>query len=306
MSENTETKQAESKEVAVVTLPIAAPDRTDIETKINNLVDQTSRVVIATDGDMEKATDLVKLLKTIKKRAEDKRKELSGPFDKQAKAINKEWNPWITKVDTAAKKVEGLLTVYAREKAAEERRKREEAIAEQERLALEEAERIAENARKQAAEEKAKADLAAKEAEKAGEHKAAQEIRAAAETKAENITAGADEMAAAALDTTTKAVSITKSQGALNTVRGDYGGTGSLRRTLQRELIDITKVPKIFLVVDEKAINQHVKDYRDAATLAADLKGLKGKEKDAYIFERMSKLEIPGFRFYWSEDFTVR
>lgn len=300
------TEETKTKEVQTVTFPIEAVDRTDIESKVTDLLAQTDRVAINNDTDMQKGADLVKFLKNLRKRSDEKRKELTKPFNEQAKAINKEWNPWIEKLDKAVKKVESLMTVYANEVERKKQEERKKLIAEQEARALEEAQRIQDEADKRAEEERKKAEAEAQEAKEAGDHGAAAEIIANAESQAENIRTHAQEIAETTVDNVARSTSIAKAARSAPAARGDFGGIASLKRTLKHELIDITKVPAKFLIVNEAEIRKAEKEYRDLVKETATKIGLKGKEAEAYIFEKMSEFRIAGFRFYWDQNVSVR
>lgn len=104
--------------------------------RLSKLLAQTPRVEVTDQETYTKAGDLLKLIKSSRKKLDDVRKELTGPVDKALKAVNKYFRETaFNEVDAAERAVKAKMAEWYRE---EERRKAEEA-----RRAAEEAERQA-------------------------------------------------------------------------------------------------------------------------------------------------------------------
>jgi len=117
-----------------MSLVTQSPNENEIELKATQLIEMSDRVVITSDDEVQKASDLVKFIKTLYKKAEDERTSLVKPFNDGVKAINARFKTYTDPLAQAETKVKKEILSYEQEKA---RLRREEA----ERVAKEEAEK---------------------------------------------------------------------------------------------------------------------------------------------------------------------
>lgn len=109
------------------------------------------------------------------------------------------------------------------------------------------------------------------------------------------------------VDDTVKAGAIATATTRTGAVRGDYGATASLQRKWTFKIFNKSEVPEAYKVVNESALRQFIGEVRSEATVAAERHGLKGKEKEARIYELMNvNLTLPGVEFYTEESARVR
>lgn len=110
--------------------------------RLTQLLAQVPRVEVTDQASNEKATDLIKLIKTSRKKLDDVRKELTGPVDRALKAVNKYFRETaFQEADAAEKDIKGKIAAWytiERQRREEEARRRAEAE-EAKRLELAEA-----------------------------------------------------------------------------------------------------------------------------------------------------------------------
>ncbi len=90
--------------------------------KANDLLAQGKRAEIAERTDYENGTDFRKVVSGIRKRLEDKRKELVDPYSKRVRSINAEFKKVRDVFDEADDQVKGKMTVWHN---VEEKRQRD-------------------------------------------------------------------------------------------------------------------------------------------------------------------------------------
>lgn len=111
---------------------INLPDTTELTNRADDLISSVGRAVIDSPENENKGGDLLKMLKTIIKKAEDDRKAIVKPINDSVKLINVKYKEITNPVDQAIKDLTKKLTDYkleqqriAREKEEAERQKRE-------------------------------------------------------------------------------------------------------------------------------------------------------------------------------------
>lgn len=183
-----------------------------------------------------RVADQIKQVSACIKTANGSRAQVKQPYLDGGRLVDTFFKGVTDPLDKAKKDVQQKLTVWERAKAAEERRRREEA----ERKAREEAEAARKAAEEAAAKLESDDDLnGAIDAEEAANQAAADAARAEKE---------ADAKAAA-----------------LHTTRGDYGASSSLRtfwsfRNLNRDAIDLNALrPHLPQDALEKAVRAYIK-----------------------------------------------
>lgn len=110
-----------------------------ISGRAGELVSMASRCVIQTDEDLEKASDLLKFIKTTYKKAEEERKSITDPINASVKILNSRFKTITDPLANAEKDIKAKILSYELEK----RKKAEEEA----RRQAEEAARLAEEAR---------------------------------------------------------------------------------------------------------------------------------------------------------------
>lgn len=142
------------------------PIRGDSATEFNKFAlsvsDQVTKIAIKNQEDYETASNLLKDIKDMAKKAEDARKKITSPLDQAKSAVMDLFRPTATALENCEKHLKSLMITYANE---------------QERLRREQEEKLrkaaeAEEARKR----KALEERAIKAAEKGNEEKA-EELR---------------------------------------------------------------------------------------------------------------------------------
>lgn len=98
--------------------------------RCDDLIDQSSRVVIQNDTDQDRAGDLLKLLKDLKKDIEEQRKEDTAPLREAQQEINARYKPLDDKLKAAICRVNNGMVHYSEEQhRLEQQRREEEALA---------------------------------------------------------------------------------------------------------------------------------------------------------------------------------
>ena len=167
------------------------------------------------DEDAAKATSLAERLRAIEREEEAARKAAKGLFDKGGKTIQSAFTPRISRLTIAREKMTGRVTRHQRRKADERRREQEEA--------------------NRKAREAEQARLAAElKAAQTGDMAAVDAARQAEDEQQE----AAAKAAKAAAD---------KAQ-----VRGTSGAMATTQTVYSLRVVDLAKVPREYLVLDEK------------------------------------------------------
>lgn len=210
---------------------ISVEDQALLETtreQFTAIIDSARNFVVADDDGLERATDMVKVIKGGKSNLEKRRKEIVGPYNDQVKVINNTFKKVSESADGAVNALGGQMTQYhlqveARLRKEEEERRKLEA----EELRVKEAE----------LREKAALEDQDVEAEMEKVHEREQELKGP----------------------------ITKAPKSVS--RGDYGSS-SVRKTWTFSLKDITKVPAIYLQLNEVAVRNAISSgHRNIAGL---------------------------------------
>ena len=102
--------------------------------RLTQLLAQVPRVEVTDEESNERATDLLKLIKTSRKKLDEIRKELTGPVDRAVKAVNKYFRETaFLEADSAEKEIKTKMASWytierqRREEAARRRAEAEEA-----------------------------------------------------------------------------------------------------------------------------------------------------------------------------------
>ncbi len=218
-------------EVTISDSLISVEDQALLETtreRFTAIIESAKNFVVADDNGLERATDMVKVIKGGKSNLEIRRKELVGPYNEQVKIINNTFKKVSESADGAVKALGGQMTQYhlqveARLRKEEEERRRLEAT----------------ELKSQEAELREKAALEG------------QDVEAEMEKIQER-----EQGLKGPMTTVPKSVS-----------RGDYGSS-SVRKTWTFTLKDITKVPVIYLQLNETAVRSAISSgHRNIAGL---------------------------------------
>lgn len=188
-------------------LELVQPNQLDlskITLEKNELLDQSTRVVVTNDDQERLAGDLLKMVKNLIKAAEDERTTIVKPFNDGVKAINLKYKDITGPLEIAKANIEKALKPYALKKLQD--------LREKERLAQQELEK-----------------KALEEAAQAPTQEAAEEVLNTAVAAVERIPQA-------------------------STVRGQYGSVTSKRIKYGFEIVDVEKIPREYLVVDEKKV----------------------------------------------------
>lgn len=94
---------------------IETPDTTEISTRAEDLIASVGRAVIDSPETENKGGDLLKMLKTIKAKAEEDRKTITGPINAALKAINAKYKLVTVPVDGAIKDLNQKMVTYKME-----------------------------------------------------------------------------------------------------------------------------------------------------------------------------------------------
>lgn len=103
----------------------------EVSGRAGELVAMAERCEIETVEDLEKASDLLRFIKTTYKKAEDERKSITDPINKSVKALNAKFKTITDPLSAAEEKVKAKILAFEKER----RRKAEEEAREQARLA---------------------------------------------------------------------------------------------------------------------------------------------------------------------------
>lgn len=199
----------------------------EIVQRKNDLVSQAERCEVTGSASAEAASDLGKILLTVRQRADADRRSLVDPLNQVVKDINARYKPVLDALQRGRELVQGKLTTWQRE---EQRKAEEQALAEAEE-------------RRQAAEEAARQAAEAAKANATDPEEAATQARAQAEQEADR-----------AFNRAAERNVVTRSMGT--------GAQASLRDNWTWELEDIQKLaaerPDL-VVPNTKAINELVR-----------------------------------------------
>lgn len=182
------------------------------------IIESAKNFVVADDDGLERATDMVKVIKNGKSHLEKRRKELVGPYNEQVKTINNTFKKIGEMADGATSTLSSQMTQYHLQ--VEVRLRKEE----EDRRKLE-----AEKLKSQEEELREKAALENQDVE----------------AEMEKVQERQSELAGPII-ATPKSVS-----------RGDFGSS-SVRKTWTFDLKDITKVPARYLQLNEKAVRNAI------------------------------------------------
>ena len=196
---------------------------------------------IESDEEMDKATDLVTLIKSCSKNIESYRTSAVRPINEVVKKINGKHKKYTDDLDKAAKAMEGLMLVYHQAQRAI-------AEAEEKRIAEErEAERLVEAERLEK-----EASIKLVDAERLAAEGKTTEAEAMLKDSAETA-----ESSAQALNDATDIpapVVLVRQQ-----ARGNYGGVGSTRKRWTFRVEDMSKIPLEYLEINEVAVNAAIR-----------------------------------------------
>jgi hypothetical protein len=132
---------------------INLPDTTELTNRADDLISSVGRAVIDSPENENKGGDLLKMLKTIIKKANDERTSIVKPINDSVKMINQKYKGITDPVNQAVKDLTKKLTDYKLEQQRIAREKEEQERKEREAKALEEAARLEEQGKSDAAEE---------------------------------------------------------------------------------------------------------------------------------------------------------
>lgn len=186
---------------------------------------------------VQRCTDFVAQCKATLKAAEEKRKELKGPIDAQAKAIQDTFKTMSEQLEKPMRALEEQLGAYA----AQQRRIAEEKARAEREAAEAEARRIREAAE---AEARAAAVAAAQAKSQQEADRAAQQMAKALETQQ----AAEDAQKAAEKAGQVQSANLT----------GEYGSTGYASRRWTFEVENLAAVPRHYMAIDNAAIREAI------------------------------------------------
>lgn len=98
-----------------VAIKLESEKELEILSNAGELIQMADRVVINSHEDNEKASDLVKFIKTCFKKAEDDRKGITDPLNAVIKNINARYKKITEPLESAEKKVKSAMLTYAQE-----------------------------------------------------------------------------------------------------------------------------------------------------------------------------------------------
>jgi hypothetical protein len=183
------------------------------------------------DDTLGEVAENVRMANALTRSAEDKRKTEKAPFLAGERTVDGWFKTFGAPIATALQPVQAAMNDYGARKLADERAK-------------------AEKARKDAEAEEARALAAAAEAMRNRGPNVDDALATAAEASKVAEQAGNVAMSRPA---------------ALTKTRGMYGASASVRTTWRWEVTDFAAIPRAFLMVDENAIKEAVRDSRDAS-----------------------------------------
>lgn len=244
------------------TFTIVAPDQHDLMNKSQNLIQQTDKIEINNDVDLEKSGDLVKFLRIIFKKAEKQRTDLTSPILTTKKKIDADYKKITDPIKNAIAVAQNIMTKYVNERERLLQIERDEQIKIHEEVALTLAEQTQITEGKYAAE--------------------------------------------SVIEQATIDIALVENSTIKTKVYSDYGSTTSSIKIRKWRINDIKKIQDKFLMLDESAIRQCIKSYKEVVDSDADSKGLKGKERESFTKEKMSDLKISGIEFYFETKACVR
>jgi DNA repair ATPase RecN len=222
--------------------PISGDSAKEFNDGAMQLSDWSNAMSINNQHDYEGAATLLKSIKDMSKKAEDARKKITTPLDQAKAAVMDLFRPTATALENCEKHVKGLMITYSNEqeriRKVEEERLRKIAQAEEDRQR-----KIKE---KQEAEWRAKEEKARKEAEelaKAGNAEAARKAQEEADKAAAKAEERRQQAAEVFVPAPTIASSVEKPQGV------------SMKKNWKARVIDINKVPRNYMIVNEKMLD---------------------------------------------------
>lgn len=188
---------------------------TDRLNRINLLVEAKARIPakIESKEQSEKLTDYIAQIKKCAKAVEDERKRIKSPVTDLGRAIDARAKALQAPLDECDRLARKVLTSYL---AEQDRIAQEEARAERERLAAEAARREAE--------------------------------------------AKTDEDLSAAIEAEERAQAVPLEPAKPVSARGEMGTHAGLRKSWDYSLVDLDQVPRQYLTLDEKAVKAAIKD----------------------------------------------
>lgn len=276
-----------------------AETHTDLSGRATALAAMAGRLPEACDDvdTAQRLADGIKSCAAFIKNSEAARVSAKEPHLQASRAVDGWFKKLAEPVESVQSKMKSLLTVYQRKVEAEERRLREEAAAEADRVRREEerARRAAEAAAREAQLQAQEAERKQREAEEAARNAktlAAKEAAAKAKAEAEAAEAAAQkardvaaQQAATAAGAKvqaqdTKAAALER-PAELTRTRTDLGSVASLVRTWGYEVVNEDEIPRMFLTVDDAAIKAFIKARTDKKTGVCNAKipGVKLVEK---------------------------
>lgn len=232
----------------------------EILAQANPLVQQAEAIVVASPEEAEAATAFASQCKRALNNIENQRTELKAPVLESGRRIDKMAKEAAAPLEEALETVKAKVLEYTTEReriAAEQEAERQKRIAEQQEA---ERKRLAD----EAAAAKAKEDAAAEEARKAQEEadKAAAENDPDAAAKQREAARKAQAEEDATLERQiaqeTRPVHVTEApvEKPANTIKSAGGGAFIGRKVLQITVVDHNRVPREYMVVDEKKLRE--------------------------------------------------
>lgn len=268
--------------------------------RAQNIIDQAERAVVTDQTQFAAAGDLVKIGRNELARMEDARKAAIKQPQDYVRWVNARFKELVEPLKSAVESVALKATGWARE---EERRR----FAEEQRLrkaaedeALRKAQEQEELAR-QAKEKAAKARSDAEAADDPSDQAAALEAAAAAEQEAQSHASEADNALSAAAD-------VPDADVAVRGVRGNFGTTTGVRKTLTFAVHDLDGMPREFknaILENQKAVEAiRVAIKKDKTAMEYFDKYL--RDKATKHLNEMDQVTIAGITIFYDQSLGVR
>ncbi len=208
------------------------------------IITEGNKIFVKNDEGLAVATEFLGDLKGRIKEIDDARIAIVKPIGDSVKKINNAFKMRIDPLQKIEKTLKGKAKVYVEER---DKKVREEA----ERL-----QKIKEAAEKKAQKEADRKTKEAEDARKKVENAKNDKAREKAEKEAEKAEEAAEEAEAAKEEIENEAVEV---EVAPKSVRTE-GGLMSTRKVWKFVIVDVEKIPKGYMTIDEKRINQAIKN----------------------------------------------
>jgi len=245
-------------EAPAIVVGKGVPD--ELSRRASSLIQGAGSLKVTDQRSAENATDIVKSLRGLFRKLEDARKGVIEPHREYITQVNNLFKSVTEQITNAGDSLKGRLGSYQQE---QERLRREE-----QRKAEAEAQKAAEAEQERLRVEREAAEEAARNAPDAVAARKAQEAAAEAARQAEEAQAKADEEK--------RQRELAARQPA--PTRG-MAATASTRKTWEFEVTDINKVPRKYMVLDEKAVRAAISGKDGKRKIA----GLKISQKETTV-----------------------